>query len=127
MLSSCRAEDIGRTAPEEAAMIRGALADFNQMAGTLATIELDEQAWATLGGPVAELVNRGADALALEADGCFSVAFRCRETDPPVLLARAFSKVHGNLAAAEASSLQPAPVVVASSVSGTPAVVAAAA
>jgi hypothetical protein len=108
-------------------MIREILADFDQTAGRLATIELDEQTWTTLSGPVAELVNRGANALALEADDSFAVTFRSRETDPPVLLARAFSKVHGNLAAAEASSLQPAPVVVASSVSGTPAVVAAAA
>lgn len=127
MLSWCRAEDIGRTAPKEAAMIRGALADFDQTAATLATIELDEQAWATLSGPVAELVNRGADALALEADDSFAVAFRCRETDPPVLLARAFGKVHGNLAAAAASGLQPALNMAASPASVTRAVVAAAA
>lgn len=69
---------------------------FEQTAEILAEAGLDEESWVPLRGRVIDLIQRGS---ALTTYSTLA-GVHWDETDPPVLLARAFGTVHAGLAAA---------------------------
>lgn len=78
------------------------LREFDQTAATLVEIDFDEESWTVLRGRVIDLIQRGSRMLAVEGHNTHLAAIHWSQTDAPVVLARAFGKVHRQLAAAAA-------------------------
>jgi hypothetical protein len=88
-------------------MIRTILREFDRTAATLVEIDFDEESWTVLRGSVIDLIHRGSRMLAVEGHNRHLAAIRWSQADAPVVLARAFAKVHRELTAAAAHARQP--------------------
>lgn len=83
-------------------MLEDTLGRFDRAAWSIADSGLAHASWTELRRDVIDLIERGNAAVAL-VDGMYSdswAAIRWDETDAPVVLTRAFGKVHRRLAAA---------------------------